>query len=91
MGDTRLRIEEKHRVVGTTIKTPGKFFGCPVWAEYFWDKRHTATTTARDEEDVEVFTFVLTESDRKEFPELNDVDSVSVFMDTSGDVHTVES
>lgn len=67
------------------ISSPGKFEGEPIWAPYFWESFLMGDA---DDDDDTVLTFNVTDTDRKEFPELNDVAQVLLQETESGFVYS---
>lgn len=78
---TRAEIEREYKVVDGVIRSPGKFEGEPVYAPYFWDAFLSGMV---DEDDGEYLYFDVNDDDRRIFPELKDVNRVSLREDDQG-------
>lgn len=64
---TREEILKDYKVKNGTIRSPGKFEGERVYVPYFWD---CAMNGCADEDDGDILTFIITQEDLDEFPEL---------------------
>ncbi len=67
------------------ISSPGKFEGEPVYAPFFWD---TLLEGGADEElEDGAAVFYVTTEERREFPELADIATVSLWETESGFIY----
>ena len=70
------RIDENGR-----IKDPGKFEGEMLYVPDFW---RIGLDGGADEDDGEVFRFVVTPEDREAFPEINGADEITLSETNQG-------
>ena len=74
-----------------SIKSPGKFEGCPLYVPAFWDD----VGAGYSDETIETLTgpvgiIFLTEDDRGEFPELGPYVALGLWKENDGSVHCEE-
>ena len=81
---TRKEIEKDYSVDSGVIQSPGKFEAEMLYVPYFWDK---ALNGLAEEDENGDFIFDVGDEDRKEFPELKDVVSISLWSDENGFVY----
>ena len=85
---TRTEILRDYNVdSGGVIRSAGKFEGEYVYAPYFWN---LFLNGCADEDDGDVLRFDVTEKDRMEFPELTDVDAVTLTECDQGFIYVSE-
>jgi hypothetical protein len=79
MFDTRKQITEYYDVdENGQITNPGKYEDEMLYVPYLWESGDG------EEVDENEFMYVITDSDRHQFPELNDMDIVRLYMSESG-------
>jgi hypothetical protein len=79
MFETRKQITEHFDVDDNGyINDAGKYEGEMLYVPYLWESGDGQETDERE------FTFIITDSDRHQFPELNGVDIVRLYMSESG-------
>lgn len=85
---TRNEIEMEYRVEHGCIVSIGKFEHEPIYAPYFWEAscNGEANDNLNDEETICEYIEVQLE-DIQQFPELKDVEAVTVTTDTTGFVY----
>ena len=90
---TRQDIENDYGPISNgTIRMPGKFEGEPVYAPYFYDMMLNGET---DGDDISsdgdcISIFVITDEDRRSFPELEGIDELVLWEESGGFVHVEE-
>ena len=86
---TRKEIEENYEVKDGIIQSPGKFEAELVYIPYFWDFYMNGWEDDRDYFDGVPFSgYVVTEEDRKEFPELVGIYGVILYESGQGFVNS---
>ena len=78
---TRNEIVVEYENDGQRITQPGKFESEPLYAVYFWD---CYLNGCADEDDGDVLTFDVTDEDKAEFPELQNVRHVFMWETDQG-------
>jgi hypothetical protein len=78
---TRKDIEAEYDVLDGTINSPGKFEGEATYVPYFWD---AYLNGGADEDDSDVLTFNVDDSDIAEFPELTGRKTVRILQTDDG-------
>ena len=75
------------------ITSPGKFESEPLYVVYFWDFAMCCgeDETIYNEDDTITSKFIVTDDDRKHFPELKDVKEVFLSEDSQGFVNRYEN
>lgn len=88
---TREEIEKDYKVIGSTIISPGKFEGGPVYAPHFYDLGLNGCADeeeSTENDDNPAFVFFLDASDVERWPELRGVRKLRLVIDGNGFVHT---
>lgn len=78
---TRAEICAEYKVEDGRIVSPGKFEGSPIYAPHFYQAYLDGLA---DDDDGEVLTFEISDADRAGFPELAEVDRVTMTIDGNG-------
>jgi hypothetical protein len=82
---TRTEILAQYQVGSDgVIRSPGKFEGEMLYVPFYWD---IAMNGFANEDDGEVFTFLIEPEDKAIFPELNDRRSLRLYESDLGFVH----